>query len=82
MGRTDDGDDYLNPDMYMNLYNAVCSDKSDIAICGYTIVGEDGKYIDEYNLIEEKVSGKELVKRDGIVSNYVWNKLYHRDYPD
>lgn len=74
-----DGDDYLNPDMYMNLYNAVCSDKSDIAICGYTIVGEDGKYIDEYNLIEEKVSGKELVKRDGIVSNYVWNKLYHRD---
>lgn len=44
-----DSDDYISPDMVEVLYDRVCIDKSDMAICDFVYVDENYREIEEKN---------------------------------
>ena len=74
-----DSDDYISPYMYEMLIKAIIKNDSDIAVCGYNVVDEDGKTISKS--LNEKpyrdLYGEEKIQY--IIStsdNCTWNKLY------
>ena len=75
-----DGDDYVNKDIYKELYRAITSQKADIAFCDVIKVHENGikEEIESLNLEGGIVPvGKYL--KDGKYMQLAWNKLYKRE---
>lgn len=81
-----DSDDTIAPDMYSNLYEALCTQDADMGICNYLYVDEEGnQYLDPVNPIQDEViTGRDNILRkleeDG---NWHWviacNKLYRKE---
>lgn len=87
-----DSDDYISPYMYEKLYEAICREDAQIALCGFIRVDgtgrePDGNLREKYRIEEAGVyTGEELAALrfyEGIGSVLVaWNKLYRRELFD
>ena len=76
-----DSDDYIAPEMYEVLYQAVQSTGADLALCDYAEVDEAGKPCPpmHVSLSGGELTGQELLKRaSGLMVQLAWNKLYRR----
>ena len=74
-----DSDDYIEPDMYEQLFKNMQENESDIAVCGCFIADENGKI----KAIKENRGGvyeqKEAVEVLSLsMNNSAWNKLYKK----
>ena len=77
-----DSDDYIAPEMYEALYQAVQSTGADLALCDYAEVDEAGEPCPQMHvsLSGAELTGQELLKRaSGLMVQLAWNKLYRRD---
>lgn len=82
-----DSDDFLMPDMYEKLIQALEAHDGDIAVCNYCYVDEDGKALAERNvnlpIKDEVLSGKDAVKNlvgpDYAYWVTAWNRLYRSE---
>lgn len=76
-----DSDDYIAPEMYEVLYQAVQSTGADLALCDYAEVDEAGVPCQSIHVrLEKKVfAGQDLLKNatDSMIQP-AWNKLYRR----
>ena len=76
-----DSDDYIAPEMYEVLYQAVQSTGADLALCDYAEVDEAGVPCQSMHVrLEKKVfAGQDLLKNatDSMIQP-AWNKLYRR----
>ncbi|MDC6078319.1 glycosyl transferase [Limosilactobacillus fermentum] len=85
-----DGDDYVDERFIEELYKSITNEKSEIAICGYIGVTNDGEMINEVSLNEPNnlsfITGKELLrysyKPRGVVNEVAWNKIYKKEVFD
>ena len=77
-----DSDDYIAPEMYEALYQAVQSTGADLALCDYAEVDEAGAPCQSMHIRLEKkdFTGRDLLKNatDSTIQP-AWNKLYRRD---
>ena len=76
-----DSDDYIAPEMYEALYQAVQSTGADLALCDYAEVDEAGAPCQSMHvsLSGVELTGQELLKRaSGLMVQLAWNKLYRR----
>lgn len=76
-----DSDDYIEPEMYEVLYQAVQSTGADLALCDYAEVNEAGTPCPtmHVSLSGGELTGQELLKRaSGLMVQLAWNKLYRR----
>ena len=64
-----DSDDYVEPNMYEELYNKAKENNSDITVCGNNVVSENYELINKEDVEKEFLLGKMAV----------WNKLYKRE---
>ncbi|MCR4754364.1 MAG: glycosyltransferase [Lachnospiraceae bacterium] len=77
-----DDDDYFAPDMYAEMYRAIIETDTDMVVCDYTYVDEDGNDLnhDSPIKISEIVTYNEYFKRLSEPNNgyyvTVWNRLY------
>ena len=80
-----DSDDYIAPDMYEKLLNAIHREQAQIAICNFQSVDENGAYLDgTQDLLEPGTyTGLEILQkvadRNATPYQVAWNKVYHRD---
>ena len=76
-----DSDDYIAPEMYEVLYQAVQSTGADLALCDYAEVDEAGTPCPQMyvSLSGVELTGQELLKKaSGLMVQLAWNKLYRR----
>ena len=77
-----DGDDYVLPDMIENLYSRIVKDYSDLAICGYKKVDEEGRILSVTTIPDAVVSGVQAIqlhyKQTAGIMMIPVNKLYRR----
>ena len=76
-----DSDDYIAPEMYEALYQAVQSTGADLALCDYAEVDETGApCLPPYTGLAQRIfTGRELLKRaTNTMAQPAWNKLYRR----
>lgn len=66
-----DSDDYIDKDMYKNLYESCLNNKADISIIGIKEINECGKTIHEY--LPKVIEFSELLKQ-----SYAWNKMFKK----
>ncbi|OFT09369.1 glycosyltransferase family 2 protein [Limosilactobacillus fermentum] len=81
-----DGDDYVDERFIEKLYTAITNTDSEVAVCEYAEVSEQGDVISEVSL-NSQVGSSELTGKDilrlfyqpgGVVNQVVWNKIYKR----
>ena len=76
-----DSDDYIDPEMYQSLYEAIVRTDSDVASCGAKRFWRDGRPTQELcsvnvdAVFECKAAMEALITSKGLVQT-VWNKLY------
>ena len=82
-----DSDDYISPEMYKKLYEAMKAADADISICNFQKVDEAGKNIKTEETIEsgtlsslQALTG--LQGKNGVCFVYSWNKLFNRQIFD
>ena len=79
-----DSDDYILPEMYEKLYNAMIENNADLSICSYSRVDENDNPIPYKNKMKESIK---VVSRDEALSSFItspfaaeygvlWSKLY------
>lgn len=89
-----DSDDWIEKDMYKEMYSLAVESGADICICGFVrerdgytenedlnlsgINGEDSEAIKK-QLVFSMVSGEDPLKWDGIVMGSVWRMIYRRN---
>ena len=76
-----DSDDYIAPEMYEALYQAVQSTGADLALCDYAAVDETGAPCPPMHtgLAQQVFTGRELLKKaTNMMAQPAWNKLYRR----
>lgn len=82
-----DGDDFIAPNMIRCLWERLCKDETDMAICSFWYVDEEGKKAeasDRSPLIDEILTKEELLMRMNLNIYGYWyytvpvNKLYRR----
>lgn len=80
-----DSDDYIHPDMYKMLYDAIEKYDVDISVCNYTSI-EKGEFVSksftEDCLIDSRDDYIREVLLDTKIQNYVWTRLYKRELFD
>jgi len=79
-----DGDDWIDRDMYELLYKNLCKYDSDISMCKFVFINENGDLLyQRYDLQERSVIYLEnQEKMSNFIEsekNYLWNKLYKKD---
>ena len=77
-----DGDDYISPYMMEHLYSRIVEDHSEVAVCGYRKVDEEGYELSVATIPDAIVSGPQAIRMHynqtaGIMMIPV-DKLYHR----
>lgn len=80
-----DSDDYINEEMYEDMYNLIEKKEADICMCNFYNVIDDTKSIkNEDNGIEEynKIQILKETLLDRKIQSYAWNKLYKRELFD
>lgn len=81
-----DSDDFVEANYLLDLYERITSDKTEVAICEYFLVNEDGKKYSKVSLNESKIrqigTGKDvlqhLYEKNNVANIVAWNKLYKR----
>lgn len=73
-----DSDDYIEPAMFENLYQAALKNNADIVICNFIKADDVGKNLICSDFGNQTEDSKDFVKKDGIRYNYVWHKLYRK----
>ena len=76
-----DSDDYIAPDMYKKLYNALIENDADVSICNYDYVDTSYQTMNIYSPMENKIYGYIEAINNLFVEYYcyyvtVWNRLY------
>lgn len=85
-----DSDDYIVPDMYEKLYNAIVKTNSDIAISNFLYVDEMGNEIGQNNnlpIYDDVLSGRQILGEKMVEDKFwywvvAWNKLYKKSIFD
>lgn len=82
-----DGDDFIEPDMYKEMYRACEQQNAEIAICAYREVGANvcgGTFSGEYYVLsrEEALAVYINDDREYHIYNSVWSKLFKRELVD
>jgi len=89
-----DADDFAHPAMYETLYRILKKEDADISVCGYVRTADTEERLPEPSAadsLEICTSGEafeKLLKGEGELKSYLWNKLYRRElfegirYPD
>lgn len=77
-----DPDDYVNEDMYKSMLQQIEKDGSDICVCGFNLIYENGDFKERDFYSRSQVFSleeayRELMK-DKEINSCVWNKLYKR----
>ncbi|SEP96074.1 glycosyltransferase family 2 protein [Butyrivibrio sp. TB] len=80
-----DGDDWVDPDMYMRLMAAIREHKADVAITRYRWVYEDrteDPSTDKAYIMEDQEALEQYIhENDDIqIQNCAWNKLYSKEF--
>lgn len=79
-----DSDDWIEPEMYQRLYEAIVANNVDISMCGRANISETGKVLNNVFTFKDgfSMSSSEAIKRflllDGIDSAS-WDKLFKRE---
>lgn len=80
-----DSDDYIDESMVERMYNRIQRDRSDLAVCGYLFLDEQGNKLDVFTIQDSVLSGFQLLEKayEGIENSFllnsiIWNKLYNR----
>lgn len=81
-----DSDDWIEPTMYAELYQAIRDSNADLSVCDFGWISEDGEALEKQpNLRRETVGREEVLRRyaggDGRLV-VPWNKLYKRSLFD
>ena len=75
-----DSDDVISLDMYERLYNNIINTNSDISVCGFKMF--NGEITFEYNekikIFNKEDAIKDIIS-DGLITNFLWNKLFRKD---
>lgn len=82
-----DGDDYVEENFVEDLYQSISEYKSDVAICEYSEITDNDKYIRTVKLNEPVnltvITGIDLLhyfyKPGGVINQVVWNKIYKKE---
>ena len=79
-----DGDDYIEPEMYEKLYNALVDNNADISICKFRYLGAKEDRNDNIAITDEVLTGKEILFEKRAAKNawgwgFAWNKLYKKE---
>lgn len=77
-----DSDDWIDPQMYRTLYDALVKNDADISICGYymSYVNRERKSCDSGETTV--FSGREALNRildDKVIKSFLWDKLYKKE---
>ena len=79
-----DGDDWIDPDMYENMYLALKKGEADLAVCSYKQVSakhiedpttEEILYFEQDEALESFIREEENVR----IQNAAWNKLFKKE---
>ena len=78
-----DADDYMHPEMLEKMYGAIIRDSSDIAICSWKYVDENGVKLNwrTPNLKSCVMSSREAqiqFLQSGNIEGFCWNKLFRK----
>ncbi len=73
-----DSDDYIHPQMYEKLYNALADNDSDVSICSCYRVDENGEIISQYSPLKNEflTSTQAFAKLNEYASNYYATACY------
>ena len=75
-----DSDDYIAPNMYEKLYNAMIENDADLSACNYEFFDESGKKLGGSRLSERCITGKQaLADIYRTVYSVAYNKLYKHE---
>lgn len=81
-----DPDDFIEPNMYLDMLHAIEADNADLAICGYNYVDEKGNMDTNwlyYTSDNEVLTQKQLMSRMSdmppTIRLVTWNKLFRRE---
>ena len=82
-----DSDDYIAPDMYEKLYNALKENDADLSICNFVYVDSNGNDLNLYPPYSAKLyKGREIMhlfsERNYVCFVTVWNRLYRKQLFD
>ncbi len=77
-----DGDDWLDPEMYEVLYDALIENEADISICGHytSYVDRERKSCESGETVV--FTGAEALNHiidDNIIKSFLWDKLYRKE---
>ena len=77
-----DSDDYIDPNMYSEMFRRMEKDQSDIVICASHRVDVNGRVLNVSEVIEGTIDTRqallELIRQRNIKQT-IWNKLYRRE---
>ena len=77
-----DSDDWIAPEMYERLLNAIITDHSDIAVCNVKMVWEDNSQsrmlTQQSNCILNRSEAQSALLDESILKQPVWYKLYRK----
>lgn len=77
-----DSDDWIAPEMYEKLLDAMCRDGSDIAACAVTLAWEDGRQAflaQPECCVLDRLQAQKALLEESRLKHPVWYKLYRRE---
>ena len=84
-----DADDWIEPEMYQQLYNLIIKNQADLSQIGYRTEYIGRHSIKHLTRTQKIINGQEAMREIGLdrMPNYVWNKLHKRsiitcDFPE
>ena len=80
-----DSDDFVEPTMYEDLYNAIIKNNAQMSICNFNIITNKDKYKkNDYpeNKTYNKIEFLKEILLDNNIQSYAWNKLYKKELFD
>lgn len=78
-----DSDDVIHKDMFMILVQNLENNKADISVCGYSsfINVPEFDISNENKLLNKEDALRDIIS-DGVVGNFLWNKLFKKELFD
>ena len=76
-----DSDDWLEPNMYEKLLDAVSFYKAEVAICRHQFVSSSGSFQvigEEINQVMDNIEATRQILGDERIQSFAWNKIYAR----
>lgn len=75
-----DSDDYMEPNMLQTLYQNLIDTESDISVCHYQKFKDQISHIQVKKIVKvlEPLQALEDIISDGLLTNFLWNKLFKK----